>query len=88
MYNQKQVNAISKELQSKVMKGSATDYEIVLVIITMWRANRINEEQITSILLTAFAKDKERILKALEVVLSISNDSLIDSIVEDVEKSK
>jgi hypothetical protein len=87
MYTKDQLCKVAKELQNRVEKATVTDYEVVLVALTMWKGKRINLAGIVELLLTAFSNNKGRILRCLEIALQVTNDDLIKDIVKDVEKS-
>lgn len=86
MYTEKQLNAVAYELRSRVEKATVTDYEVVLVALTMWKGKRINLEQISKLLLIAFSEDRERVLRILDLALNTTSDDLINNIIKDVEK--
>lgn len=86
MYTSKQVEAVAKELRERVNKNTVTDFEVILVVLTLWKSHRIDTRGLVNILLIAFTENKERILKALESAMAIADDSLIDSIIKDIEE--
>lgn len=86
MYTSKQVDAVAKELRERVNKNTVTDFEVILVVLTLWKSHRIDTRGLVNILLIAFTENKERILKALESATAIADDLLIDSIIKDIEE--
>lgn len=86
MYSQQQLDTVAKELQNRVNKHTVTDFEVILVALTLWKSHRIDINGIVTILLTAFSGNRERILEGLEGVMAIADDELIDKIIKDIKE--
>lgn len=87
MYTSKQVDAVAKELRERVNKNTVTDFEVILVVLTMWKSHRIDINGIITILFTAFSGNRERILEGLEGAMAIADDKLIDKIIKDIKEA-
>lgn len=86
MYTEDQIKAISEELRNKIVQGSSTEHEVILLVLILEKTQKVNVDTIPEILMTVFNSDKERILKALDNARNSITDSLIDGIISYVQK--
>ncbi len=84
MYNKKQLEVITADLQCRIVKGTAKPYEIVIMLVVMEKAGKITVESIKDVLLDVLG-NKVAVLKALNKALPLIDDKMIEDIVREVE---
>lgn len=84
-YTSKQKKVISKELKRKFASKSAKGHEIVITLIAMANAGRIDLNDIEPILTEVFDGDFKKMLNALKIAHNLIDDELIDSVIKEVE---
>lgn len=66
------------------MEGNVEGYEIVVALISMVKAEKIELDEVVPILQTVFFEQPQDILLALEKASTLIDDQLIDSILQEV----
>lgn len=88
LYNDKQIKAISKELQRKFISGECEAYDIVITLIALNKAGRIAESTIKEVLMFVFFHNRLGMLKALHKAESLIDEMTINNIVSEIQETK
>jgi hypothetical protein len=84
MYTHNQVEAVVKELRTKIAEGNITEYELVILVLILEKTKKINIKQVSEILIKV-VKDTKKILETLETARSVITDSIINEIIKEVD---
>lgn len=75
--------SIIKMLKEKIQKKDIENYEVVIVLLTLAKANHITENQISDLLMKIFEGDIKTILQAVYTASYIADDPLLDEIISE-----
>lgn len=88
LYNEAQIKAISTDLQKKYLAGECESHELVVALISMEAAGKINTDDIKDILIYVFCQNVKVVINALKKVKLLIDVKMIDSILNDVQEVK
>lgn len=79
-YNRSQVEAIGDELRSRFINNQAEGIEIVVALVSMYQAGRIDLDHFKDILRKVYTGDVEGMIRALHQATALIDKELIDEI--------
>ncbi|MCW3790962.1 hypothetical protein OM416_05170 [Paenibacillus sp. LS1] len=85
-HSQSKTETVATHLRTRFMEGNVEGHEIVVALISMVKAGKINLDEVAPILSTVFFEQPQGILLALEKASSLIDDELIDSILHEVNE--
>ncbi|MFE6076111.1 MULTISPECIES: hypothetical protein [unclassified Paenibacillus] len=86
-YSQSKTEAVATHLRNRFMEGNVEGHEIVVALISMVKAQKINIDDVAPVLFNVFFDNPEGILSALEKASTLVDDELIDSIINEVNEN-
>ncbi|MCM3135987.1 hypothetical protein M3629_24760 [Paenibacillus polysaccharolyticus] len=85
-YSQSKTENVANHLKMRFMEGNVEGHEIVVALISMVKAEKIELDEVAPILQTVFFEQPQGILLALKKASSLIDDQLIDSILQEVNE--
>ena len=79
-YNRSQVEAIGDELRSRFINNQAEGIEIVVALVSMYQADRIDLDHFKDILRKVYTGDVEGMIRTLHQATALIDKELIDEI--------
>lgn len=83
---QSKTETVANHLRARFMEGNVEGHEIVVALISMVKAEKIELDEVAPILQTVFFEQPQGILLALEKASTLIDDQLIDSILQEVNE--
>ena len=82
-YSQGQVEAVAAELQKRYTDGEAEGMEIIVALVSMHKAGRLDNGDLKYILQHVFANDQAGLLRSLQLAADVIDREMIDDIVRE-----
>ncbi|WP_145331774.1 hypothetical protein [Paenibacillus xylanexedens] len=84
-YSQSKNETVAHHLRARFMEGNVEGHEIVVALISMVKAEKIELDEVVPILQTIYFEQPQGMLPALEKASTLIDDQLIDSILQEVK---
>jgi|GEM_PF-4161296 len=88
LYNDKQISAVSKELQRKFIAGECEAHDVVITLIALNKAGRIVESTVKEVMMNVFFHNRAGVLRALQKAEDLIDEMTINNIVSEVQATK
>lgn len=88
MYTDKQLENVIQFLDAKYLLGEIEPHELVVTLLSMVKAEKINESQAAHVLMRIFMDNPEAVKKALDKAKIVADDKTLDEIVKKVNDKK
>lgn len=86
-YSQSKTEAVATHLRTRFMEGNVEGHEIVVALISMVKAQKIQIDDVAPILSKVFFENPQGILAALEKASTLVDDELVESIINEVNEN-
>ncbi|MCK6077273.1 hypothetical protein [Paenibacillus silvae] len=85
-YSKSKTETVANHLKTRFMEGHVEGHEIVVALISMVKAEKIQLHEVASILRAVFFDQPQGMWVALEKANTLMDDQLIDSILQEVNE--